>query len=159
VAWSYQLLGAPEQLLFDRLSVFAGGFDLAGAEAVCTGGDLDEGPVVDLLTALVDKSLVTVDLSGRSARYRLLETLRDYGSERLAERGETLELRRRHLAHYVSVAEEATRLWASPEDVEGLACSASSGTTSVLRTAQPSTTGTSRWLRRSWRTRSTGRSH
>jgi predicted ATPase/class 3 adenylate cyclase len=121
VDWSYRLLPGPERLLFDRLSVFAGGFDLAAAEGVCAGDAVDERAVVDLLMSLVDKSLVDVDRTGRATRYRLLETLRQYGEERLDERGETDALRRRHLAHYITVAEAALSLWSSPRGAEGTA--------------------------------------
>jgi predicted ATPase/class 3 adenylate cyclase len=108
IDWSYRLLDASERLLFDRLSVFAGTFDLAAVEAVCgVGEDLDPLDVLDGLSALVDKSLVVTDHQARPARYRLLETLRQYGAERLDERAETDLLRSRHLAHYVDVAEQA----------------------------------------------------
>ena len=121
VEWSYRLLSDPEKLSFDRLSVFAAGFDLAAAEAVCAGEGIDDSDVVDMLASLVDKSLVAVDRSGRVTRYRLLETLRQYGEERLDERGQTEALRRRHLEHYVGVARAAQALWASPRAVEGAA--------------------------------------
>jgi predicted ATPase len=72
VTWSYQLLSEPERAVFDRLSVFAGGFDPAAAEAVCAGAAVDRDDVDDLFAGLVDKSLVVVDRTDRSARYRLL---------------------------------------------------------------------------------------
>ena len=109
VQWSYQLLTDEERLLFDRLAVFAGGFDVAGAEAVCADDRVDPLDVGDLLAALVDKSMVVADRHGTHARYRLLETLRQYGEERLAEGGELDALRDRHLDHYVAVAREASR--------------------------------------------------
>jgi predicted ATPase/class 3 adenylate cyclase len=121
VSWSYQLLTSPERLLFDRLSVFAGGFDLAAAEAVCVDDGADPGDVLDMLGGLVDKSLVAVDRGGETARYRLLESLRQYGEERLDERGETAAVRARHLDHYVDVARAAYTLWASPRTVEATA--------------------------------------
>jgi predicted ATPase/class 3 adenylate cyclase len=121
VSWSYRLLEAAEQALFDRLSVFAGGFDLAAAEAVCTAEPIDELEVVDLLGALVDKSLVVATRFEGSTRYRLLETLRQYGEERLEERGETLVTRDRHLAHYVAVAKHAYELWMSERYWQGAA--------------------------------------
>ena len=93
VAWSYQLLADAERLLFDRLSVFSGGFDLRGVEAVCADDAIDVDDVFDLLDSLVDKSMITVDRSGDTARYRLLETLRQYGEERLGDRA-----RNRHAA-------------------------------------------------------------
>ena len=106
VEWSYRLLSEPEQLLFDRLSVFAGGFTLDAAEAVCADGGLSGDLILDLLSALVDKSLIMVgeDSGGRS-RYALLETLRQYGRERLAQAGER-EIRMRHATYYLGVALE-----------------------------------------------------
>ena len=122
IDWSYRLLDDSEQLLFDRLSVFAGSFDLAAVEAVCGDGeDLDPLDVLDGLSALVDKSLVVTDHQARPARYRLLETLRQYGAERLDERGETDLLRGRHLAHYVDVAEAARAAFQGDDPHGGVA--------------------------------------
>jgi predicted ATPase/class 3 adenylate cyclase len=121
VDWSYQLLSQQERVLFDRLSVFPGDFDLAAAEAVCSDdGDLQGGDVFDLLDGLVAKSLVIAQRSGPATRYRMLETLRQYGQGRLGERGESAELRQRHLGHYVSLAELAYRRWASPRQLDGI---------------------------------------
>ena len=115
VAWSYQLLTDVQRLVFDRLSVFAGGFDLPAAEAVCDEDPVDPVEVVDQLSTLVDKSLVTVvHREGAPARYRLLETLRQYGEERLADRGEASVVRARHLDHYRAVARQAHLAWLSP---------------------------------------------
>jgi hypothetical protein len=119
VAWSYQLLSADEQTLFDRLSVFPARFDLDAAEIVCGTPPLDRPATFDLLASLVDKSLVVLD--PRSGRYRLLETLRQYGAERLGARGEVGELRARHLAHYVAVAEEARRWYEGDRNADGRA--------------------------------------
>ena len=115
VDWSYQLLSSDEQLLFDRLSVFAGTFDLAAAEAICAGDGLDDTDIVDLLGDLVDKSMVIAVRSQRGTRYRLLETLRQYGEERLDERGATATLRDAHLAYFCALAEQIDRQWNSPD--------------------------------------------
>ena len=90
VAWSYDLLTPPEQVFFERLSVFAGGWTLEAAESVCTDGAPDSRKTLDLLTQLVGKSLVVVEHVSKSGetRYRLLEMLREYATQRLTERGE-----------------------------------------------------------------------
>jgi predicted ATPase/class 3 adenylate cyclase len=107
IDWSYDLLSVPEQAVLRRISVFAGSFDLAAAEAVVSGGDIDSGDVIDLLTQLVDKSLLDVDPLARGVRYRLLETIRQYAQERLEASAEMAALRGRHLAHYIGLAEKA----------------------------------------------------
>jgi tetratricopeptide (TPR) repeat protein len=108
VDWSYGLLSAAEQTLFHRLSVFSGGFGLAAAEAVCAGGQLATEEVLDLLLRLVDRSLVMVEeREGNVERYRLLETLRQYGRERLLAGGEAEDLYVRHTSNYRALAEEA----------------------------------------------------
>ena len=95
VDWSYELLTSAERHVFDRLAVFAGGFDIEGAQAVCPGGSVLVSQVVDLLGRLIDKSLVAaVDLVAEPLRYRMLETLRLYGTERLREDGTLEETRR-----------------------------------------------------------------
>ncbi len=107
VDWSYDLLFADEQRVFRRLSVFAGGFDLAAAEAVCAGDDVAVGDIVDILGHLVDKSLVSVVGREDGTRYRLLQTLVDYGRERLVESGEADATRDRHLRWMVEFAATA----------------------------------------------------
>jgi predicted ATPase/class 3 adenylate cyclase len=110
VDWSYDLLNAPEQALLTRLSVFAGGFGLEAAEAVGAGAGIDAGDVMDLLAALVDKSLVERDAAGE--RYRMLETVCAYAQQRLQERGDADATRTRHLAFFLALAEEAAAgLW------------------------------------------------
>lgn len=107
VAWSYDLLAPAEQRVFRRLSAFHGSFDLAMAEEV-TGVDLPAGEVVDLVGALVDRSLVTSEESPVGRRYRLLETLRQYGQARLLEHGEAEAVRRAHRRWFVRFAEEVS---------------------------------------------------
>jgi predicted ATPase/DNA-binding SARP family transcriptional activator/DNA-binding CsgD family transcriptional regulator len=105
--WSYELLSEPERKLFGRLSVFSGGFTLAAAESVCAGEEIERGMVLDLLSRLVDKSLVLVVHQGVEARYRLLETIRQYGSEKLEQSGEAPEIGRRHAGFFLGLAERA----------------------------------------------------
>jgi predicted ATPase/transcriptional regulator with XRE-family HTH domain len=107
IDWSYDLLSEPERRLWRRLSVFAGGWTLEAAEAVCAGAGLDAAEVLDRLTSLVDKSLVTVDAMAGEARYRLLETIRQYGREKLERSGEAAVIRRQHLEWHVGLAERA----------------------------------------------------
>ena len=107
VRWSYDLLTPQEQLLFERLSLFSGWFDLDRAERICGGHGIDRHDVVGLLAALVDKSMVMVQSSRRSARYRLLETLREFGRELLDERPEAPQVRADHIAVHVAFAEQA----------------------------------------------------
>ena len=98
VEWSHELLSVEERILWRRLSVFAGSFGLEAAEAVCSGAGLEREQVVDMIGRLVDRSILTMAHGGRHGRYRMLETVRLYGTERLREAGENRELRRRHAA-------------------------------------------------------------
>jgi predicted ATPase/DNA-binding CsgD family transcriptional regulator len=108
IDWSYALLTAEEQTLLRRLAVFAAGFSLDTAEAVCAGEGIEARRTLDLLSSLVNKSLVIAETAGRSrARYRLLETIREYALERLDEAGEAARLRDRHLDLFLVRAEEA----------------------------------------------------
>ncbi|MDQ1494586.1 MAG: hypothetical protein QOG69_1069, partial [Actinomycetota bacterium] len=104
VDWSHALLTDTERILFRRLAVFLGGFDLSAAQFVCGGSDVEHYQVLDQLTLLVDKSLVVADDSGRTTRYRLLETVRQYALEKLGESGEPDKVRSRHRDHYTSMA-------------------------------------------------------
>jgi DNA-binding CsgD family transcriptional regulator len=103
--WSHDLLDREEKLLFRRLSVFTGGFTLEAAESVCAGDDLERNEVLDLLSHLVDKSLVIMKVNNTGTRYRLLETVRQYGRERLDESEDEVE--QRHAGFFVGFAEEA----------------------------------------------------
>jgi len=108
IDWSYDLLAEPERVLLRRLSVFAGGWTLEAAEAVCTGDGIEQYDVLDVLTQLVKKSLVVAEREqGQETRYRLLETIRQYALERLAASGEADARRRQHVAHYLALAETA----------------------------------------------------
>jgi predicted ATPase len=108
VDWGHDLLSDSERVLFRRLSVFAGGFELEAAEEVCHGDMLAAEDVLDLLSALVDKSLVAADVEEEgSIRYRLHETLKQYGHEKLVAAKEEEEAREHHLAYFLDLAEQA----------------------------------------------------
>ncbi|HET8679528.1 MAG TPA: tetratricopeptide repeat protein [bacterium] len=117
--WSHDLLSDAERTLLRRLAVFAGGFTLDTTEAVCAGEGIDPDDVLDLLTRLVDKSLVTVDRSAQT-RYRQLETIRQYSRERLVAAGEEDATLRRHRDFYLALAEEAEPQLHGPRQMEWL---------------------------------------
>jgi predicted ATPase/class 3 adenylate cyclase/DNA-binding CsgD family transcriptional regulator len=104
VDWSHALLTEPERVLFRRLAVFMGGFDLDAAQAVAGGGEVESYHVVDQLTLLVDKSLVVAENNSGRTRYRLLETMRQYALEKLGESGEADRVRVRHRDYYTAMA-------------------------------------------------------
>ena len=120
---------------FDRASVFAGGFDLRAAETVCGFDPIDDVDVVDLVSSLVDKSMIVADRGAVGMRYRLLETLRQYGEDQLELRGETALLRDRHAAHYADLIGELDLLvrGRAPDRGRGSGCR-SNGTTCAPRT-------------------------
>jgi predicted ATPase/class 3 adenylate cyclase/DNA-binding CsgD family transcriptional regulator len=107
IDWSYELLRDGERALLRCLSVFAGGWTLDATEQVCPGERIGRYAVLDLLTGLVDKSLVTTDERGPEVRYGLLETVRQYAAARLVGAGELDGLRERHLVYYLALAEAA----------------------------------------------------
>jgi predicted ATPase/DNA-binding CsgD family transcriptional regulator len=111
VDWSHQLCSPAEQRVWARASVFAGGFDLESAEEVCAGDGIAPGDVLDLLDGLVSKSIVVHE----QARYRLLDTLREYGSEKLRDAAEEARVRRLHADRCVRLAEEGERRWFGPD--------------------------------------------
>ena len=117
VEWSYSLLNSSEQSLLRRLSVFAESFDLEAAEEVCCLQDIEEIDVDDLLGSLVDKSLVVTEPSGGKARYRLLETIRQFAAERLVESDEVeaAAIGAAHASYYLSLAELAAPHLFGPE--------------------------------------------
>ncbi len=118
VKWSHDLLAPNEQQLFARLCVFAGSFGLDAVEAVCADRDLDRSGVSLLLANLVDKSMVQL-IDEDLPRYRLLETLRDYGRDSLGE-GERELVRSRHAAWYLKVAERCGRFLAGPDEASAV---------------------------------------
>jgi predicted ATPase/DNA-binding SARP family transcriptional activator len=107
IDWSYELLAAPERLLFERLAVFAGSFALEAAESVCADAGIPADAVLDLLSSLVEQSLVELVEHGGAARYRLLETVLQYAAERLDARGADAAVRARHARFYHALVIEA----------------------------------------------------
>jgi predicted ATPase/DNA-binding SARP family transcriptional activator len=107
IDWSYDLLSLPEQVLLDRLSIFAGGFTLEAAEAVCADGSLPAAEVLDVLARLLDRSLVTMREWDGVARYHLLETVRQYARQRLEQRSDAHAIVQRHADRFLAFAEAA----------------------------------------------------
>jgi predicted ATPase/DNA-binding SARP family transcriptional activator len=123
VDWSWDLLDEWERTVFRRLSVFASGATIRAAEAVCSDGDrVRAEDVVDLLTALSDRSVVLVDHGHPSVRYRMLETLRAYGHERLREAGEWEEFHHRHADHLIGVVRRTAPLLRGRDQLEAMQC-------------------------------------
>jgi predicted ATPase/class 3 adenylate cyclase len=116
VAWSYDLLDDQEKVLLDRCSVFAGGFDLESACAVMSSAD--DFAILDLLDALVRKSLLTADRSGGRTRYSMLETIRQFAEEQLAARGEASAIRATHSRYFADKESDILALWDSPRQRE-----------------------------------------
>lgn len=118
IDWSYDLLDAPQKRLLACLSIFRGGWTLEATEHVCASGPDPQEDVLDLLTSLVDKSLVVYEeIDSDEGRYRLLETIRQYGRDRLEESGEAEEIRARHFAYFRTMAEESWKNIRGPEQV------------------------------------------
>ncbi|GLY66370.1 LuxR family transcriptional regulator [Amycolatopsis taiwanensis] len=120
IGWSYDLCSEAERTLWAWLSVFSGGFDRPAAEAVCRG-DLDADEVVDLLAALVDKSIVIAEEHERQVRYRLLEMIRQYGQDRLRGQSSEHAVRQRHREYYAHMVEQAWQQWPGPDQHRWLA--------------------------------------
>ncbi len=111
--WSHEFLTDEERQLFARLSVFSGGFDLEAAAAVCAGGAIAAGQVLDQIEGLVDKSLLSVERRAGATRFRMLDFVRQYAAERLAAAGDGDSLADRHRGYFLELAERADReLWA-----------------------------------------------
>jgi predicted ATPase/DNA-binding CsgD family transcriptional regulator len=120
IDWSYDLLPEDGRILFRRLSVFAGGFTMNAAERICSDEPLTPRAVLDLLARLVDRSLVMVDQQHEEERYRMLETIRQYASEKLVESGEVVTIRNRHVDFFLQLAEEAAPQMEGSEQVTWL---------------------------------------
>jgi non-specific serine/threonine protein kinase len=119
IDWSHELLADHERTLLRRLSVFVGGWTLEAAEDVCADGSIDRAMALELLTALVEKSLVQFD--GDAGRYRMLETVREYARERLDQAAGDDQLHTRYMRFYVELAERAKSELRGPKQAEGLA--------------------------------------
>ena len=118
IEWSYDLCSPAEQALWARMSVFDGGADLEAVESVC--GET-AASALELLAGLADKSVVTVSQADGRVRFRMLETIREYGAEILAQRGETEPMRDRHRDHYLASARKAQKEWFGPDQLDLLA--------------------------------------
>ena len=115
IDWSFDLLTEQERILLRRLSAFAGGRTLQAVEAVCSDDKLQDWEVIDILTSLVDKSLVSVEKTpGKEPRYTMLESVWTYGREKLSEAGEADTLRTRHLQYFLQIAVEAAPILLGP---------------------------------------------
>ncbi|KJF19139.1 protein kinase [Rhodococcus sp. WS3] len=120
VDWSHELCTPQEQQLWARLSVFAGSFELTAVEQVC-GADLSPEMLLDLVASLVEKSILIHEGSATAGRYGLLDTIREYGLEKLAESGEYKQMRRRHLDWYERLALRAEADWIGPRQLDWIA--------------------------------------
>jgi non-specific serine/threonine protein kinase len=118
--WSYALLTEPERRVLQRLSIFAGGTTLEAAEVVCVCETVKPEEVVDTLSHLVDKSLVVADQSSSETRYRLLETIRQYAQQKLADQGDVAECRDCHLIYFVQWAEMIAPTLGGKDQLVGL---------------------------------------
>jgi predicted ATPase len=116
IEWSYVLLSIKESLLFQRLSVFSGGWTLQAAEQVCAGGMIATAEIIDLLCSLIDKSLTTADVQNGCERYTFLETIRHFAQDRLTESGEKDEYLKQHAEYFTILAENSYgELWGAKQ--------------------------------------------
>ncbi|MCG7210073.1 ATP-binding protein [Streptomyces arenae] len=120
IDWSYELCTTAERLLWNRLSIFAGGFDLDAVESVCAGDGIAEHEVLDLLDRLVAQSVVLTTEGGGLPRFRLLETIRQYGREKLAASGEEERLLLRHRDFFLTLAQRVDQGWFGPGQAQAL---------------------------------------
>jgi len=115
IEWSYELCSGPERLLWERLSVFADGFELDAAEGICADHRLAAWEVLELLAALADKSILRTEYGEHGVRYQLTETLREYGLDRLRRAGEHDVMRRRHRDWHERLARQVDSGWNGPQ--------------------------------------------
>lgn len=118
---SLALCSAAERLLWARLSVFSGGFQLDAAEQACTGDGIEQQDVLTLVAELVDKSILTMEGTGPRSRYRMLEAIREYGGRLLTKAGEEVAQRQRHRDYYLRLTEQVRADWMSPRQLEWFA--------------------------------------
>ncbi|MBA0125439.1 LuxR family transcriptional regulator [Haloechinothrix sp. YIM 98757] len=118
--WSYELCTESERLVWARASVFSASFDLDAAEVVCAGEGVDTGSVVNVIDGLLDKSVLLREEQHGEVRYRMLETMRQYGEDRLRAAGELETVRRRHRAFYVELTSAFEREWIGPDQAAWL---------------------------------------
>ena len=121
MAWSYDQLDDAEKTLLERCSVFAGGFDLQSACAVAGSDGVDDFAILDLLDALVRKSLLVADRSAGRTRFSILETIRQFAEEQLVAGGEATEVRTAHVRYFAGRETDIIALWDSPRQRRGYA--------------------------------------
>ncbi|MFB9679361.1 ATP-binding protein [Streptosporangium vulgare] len=117
IGWSHELCEPAERLLWARLSVFAGDFELDAARFVCSGDSLPSEDIMELISSLVEKSILLSDGTPSGHRYRLIDTLRQYGEEWLDKLGETTEIRRKHRDYYLQLAKRSEDAWSGARQV------------------------------------------
>ncbi|MGV9306964.1 ATP-binding protein [Nonomuraea sp. NPDC003727] len=117
IGWSHELCEPAERLLWARLSVFAGDFELDAARFVCSDDRLPAEDITDLVTGLVEKSILLIKSDHAGVRYKLIDTLAEYGEEWLEKLGESESLRHQHLAYYLSLARRSEDAWSGPRQI------------------------------------------
>ncbi|MET8985715.1 ATPase [Nonomuraea wenchangensis] len=117
IGWSHELCEPAERLLWARLSVFAGDFELDAARFVCSDGRLPSEDITDLVTGLVEKSVLLIRSNHAGVRYKLIDTLAEYGDEWLDKLGQREQMRQRHLEYYLSLAQRSEDAWSGPRQI------------------------------------------
>ncbi len=117
IGWSHELCDPPERLLWARLSVFAGDFELDAARAVCADEQLPAEQITDLVTGLVEKSVLLITSNHAGVRYKLIDTLAEYGEEWLDKLGQTEHMHHKHLDYYLSLARRSEDAWSGPRQI------------------------------------------